>query len=261
MRVLIDPGHGPTSKNGGSQGYLEHEGMWKVSNHLRDILREHKLTANLTRTYNQDPTLFERGSMAQGYDVFISEHSNARADPLCRGCSCYHSLRRSSERWAAEISRNSAIAMGNPDRGAKTRHASYSTQVDFYGVIRHAANTNVKHIFLAESGYHTNLVDERWLMDDNNLRKLAGVHAAVILKIFGIKKEEPEMSDKLDRPAHSWEISGLQWLEEMGYLDAGRHEPQDLMTKGLFGTLMKRMRFEVDGQVVIGDGKVGRARR
>ena len=69
------------------------------------------------------------------------------------------------------------------------------------------------------------------------------------------------MPDKLDRKAHSWEVSGLQWLVEMGYLDEGAHEPQEVMTKGLFGTLMKRMRFAVDGQVTLGQGQVDKAKR
>lgn len=261
MRVMIDPGHGPTSKNGGALGYLEHVGMWKVSNYLKEILEKRGIQADLTRAYNEDPDLIDRGRKAQGYNIFISEHSNARADTSYRGASCYHSLQRNSGKWAAELSKVTAEVMGNPDRGAKTRHASYSTQVDFYGVIRHAAGTNVEHIFLMESGYHSNLEDERWLMKDENLRKLAEAHASVIFRIFGIEKEE-KMVDKLDRPAHAWEVSGLEWLVEMGYLDAGRHEPQEVMTKGLFGTLMKRMRFEIGtSQLVIGEGKISKARR
>ena len=261
MRVLIDPGHGPKSKNGGALGYLEHEGMWKVSSYLKAILEKEGVTVSMTRKFNDDPTLYERGTMAQGYDIFISEHSNARADTAYRGASCYHSLQRSSAEWAGALSKASAEVMGTPDRGAKTRHASYSTQVDFYGVIRHAAGTDCKHIFLAESGYHSNLQDERWLMNDDNLQKLAGAHAKVIFQILGIEKEVGKMVDKLDRAPHPWEVSGLEWLVEMGYLDEGRHLPHEVMTKGLFGTLMKRMRFEVGGQVVIGDGKVSHAKR
>jgi N-acetylmuramoyl-L-alanine amidase len=184
-KVLIDPGHAPGNANGGKNGYKEYSGMWQLSQYLKDILTASGVSADLTRSENTDTTLEKRGSRARGYDLFISEHSNA-ANGEARGVECFYSLARPKNKViAAKLSAAVAAVMGNPDRGAKTRIGMGDT--DYYGVIRSAAAAGCPHIFLIENGFHDNEIDEEFLLKDENLRRIAEAQAKVILEVLGIK--------------------------------------------------------------------------
>lgn len=194
-KVMIDPGHAPGNVNRGPTGYYEYQGMWTLSNYLRQALVSRGVQADLTRTQNQDPSLAARGAKAKGYDMFISEHSNAwKGD--ARGVETYYSLQRPGDKAHAEtLSRNVSAVMGNPNRGAKTRQHPNKPGVDYYGVIRSAVATGCKHVFLIESGFHDNRQDEAWLKNDQNLRGLAEVQAKTICDILGVQATKPTPPD------------------------------------------------------------------
>lgn len=189
-KVMIDPGHAPGNANRGPTGYYEYQGMWKLSNYLKEELTKRGVQADLTRTENQDPSLSERGKKSKGYDMFISEHSNAR-NGEARGVVVFYSLQRSGDKVHAQtLSKAISTLMNNPDRGAATREYPTKPGVDYYGVIRAAASAGCPHIFLVESGFHDNPQDEAWLKQDSNLRKLAQVQADVICNILGVKPQD-----------------------------------------------------------------------
>ncbi|MCL2501453.1 MAG: N-acetylmuramoyl-L-alanine amidase [Defluviitaleaceae bacterium] len=184
MKVLIDPGHAPGNANGGVNGYKEYAGMWKLSNFLKDILAFHGVTAALTRSEKQDPSLEARGGMAKGYDFFISQHSNA-FNGTVRGCECFYSVKKPNDRViAAKLSAVVAKQMNNPDRGAKTREGNGGD--DYYGVIRTAVAAGCPCVFLMESGFHDNWLDEEFLLKEINLKNIATVQAKVILEALGV---------------------------------------------------------------------------
>ena len=97
MKVLIDPGHSPGNANGGRNGYKEYSGMWTLSNFLKDILVSSGVRVGLTRTEDRDPSLEARGGMAEGFDLFISQHSNA-FNGMVRGVECFHSVAYPNDR-------------------------------------------------------------------------------------------------------------------------------------------------------------------
>ena len=184
-KVMIDPGHAPGNVNRGPTGYYEYQGMWKLSNYLKEELTKRGVQADLTRTENQDPSLSERGKKSKGYDLFISEHSNAH-DGKVRGVEVFYSLQRPGDKVHAQaLSKAISTLMNNPDRGAKTREYPNKPGVDYYGVIRAAVSVGCPHIFLVENGFHDNPQDEAWLKQDSNLKKLAQVQADVICSILG----------------------------------------------------------------------------
>lgn len=183
-KVMINPGHGPGNANRGPTGYYEHQGMWALANYLKAALESRGVQADLTRREHENPDVEERGLKAAGYDVYISEHSNA-ANGQARGCEVYYSVRRPGDKvWAAKLSAAAAEVMGNPDRGAKTRLLPGTENIDYYGEIRSAANTDCRHIFLCESGFHDNLQDESWLKSETNLINLAQAQANVIMEML-----------------------------------------------------------------------------
>ncbi len=184
---MIDPGHFKGNANKGQTGYYEHEGVWKISNYLKQILEANSVQVDFTKTYETDLDLYKRGQRAQGYDLFISEHTNAY-NQKTRGVEVFFDYSKPQDKvYAEELSLVVSTVMNNTNRGAKTRtYIDSGKTYNYYGVIRGASVTNCPHVFLIESGYHDNLVDEAFLKVDSNLRKVAQAQANVILKILGV---------------------------------------------------------------------------
>jgi N-acetylmuramoyl-L-alanine amidase len=185
---MIDPGHAPGNPNKGPTGYYEYQGVWKISTYLKEILQEKGVQADFTRTWEQDPELYARGQKAKGYDLFISEHTNAN-DGKTRGVEVFFDYSKPLDKeFAEKLAGNVAAAIGNPNRGAKTRtYIEGGKTLNYYGVIRGAAATDCKHILLIESGFHDNVQDESFLKVNENLRKIAQAQAEVILEMLGVK--------------------------------------------------------------------------
>lgn len=195
-KIMIDPGHYPGNSNKGQTGYWEYQGTWKISNYLKEFLEKQGITADLTKTYeetfNNDLNLELRGKKAQGYDLFISEHTNANDSLSVRGVEVYYDYTKSQDKvWAEKLSKAVSELMNNSNRGAKIRTYTKNRKIlNYYGVIRGASATNCPHIFLIESGFHSNLIDEAFLKNDDNLKKIAEVQARVICKILDVEYVE-----------------------------------------------------------------------
>ena len=186
-KVTIDPGHAPGNANRGPTGYYEYAGMWKLSNYLKEALTRCGISAELTRKESENPSLSQRGSRAKGSDVFISEHSNA-ANGQARGAEVYYSVRiPGDKKWAGKMSAAVAKVMDNNNRGAKTREHPTLKGQDYYGVIRSAVAAGVPHVFLAESGFHDNPIDEAFLKVDSNLEKIAEVQCEIICELLKVE--------------------------------------------------------------------------
>ena len=205
IKVLIDPGHGPGNRNKGPNGYYEHEGMWSLSVHLRDILCSYDgITASLTRRRDEDPALDVRGGMTRGYDLFISQHSNASSNDAARGVECFYSSNQPNNAYiAAVLALEVSKLMGNPNRGAKIKLGANGR--DYFGVIRSAAAAGCPHVFLMENGFHDNPLDEAFLLDDNNLRAIALKQAYVIFDV--LLAGQP----KKGRKPSPWAMAAWDW--------------------------------------------------
>jgi len=234
-KILIDPGHGPGNANKGPTGYFEHVGMWILSKHLQAALIRCGITAALTRAEDAYPGTTARGTMARGYDCFISQHSNAGA-ASARGCEVYYSgLRPNDKKWAAEIAIQSAQLMGNPNRGALTKGSAASPGQDYYGVIRAAAATGCPHIFLVESGFHSNPQDEAWLKSSENLKKLAEAQAAILCQMLGVK-----YVSEVVKTAHWGEPLIRQLMDDK--VITSWHDPNDVVTWAELAAVVIKMK-------------------
>jgi len=217
IKVLIDPGHALGNNNKGPTGYYEYQGVWKISNYLKEILTAKGVQVDFTRNWNEDPDLYDRGQKAVGYDLFISEHTNA-SNGAARGVECFYDYSKvNDEEFAERIASKVAVVMGNTNRGAKTRIYTDDGEIyNYYGVIRGAASTDCKHILLIESGYHDNTQDEAFLKKDANLEKIAAAQAEVIYEILGIvESEETEMRYKNIREMPEWmQVYVKDWVDK-----------------------------------------------
>ena len=193
-KVMIDPGHGHTNVNQGAFGYYEWFTVWLISQELKKELERNGIYVEYTTTPFESLGVVYRGQRAKGFDLFISEHTNASDNPDVRGVSTYRSLLLPGNASTAELiaSRVSSL-MGTRNLGAKTRRSTnYPTRQDYYGVIYGAAQlAKCPHVYLCETGYHTNLQDVSFLINANNLKKIALEQAAVICSILSVAQTPP----------------------------------------------------------------------
>lgn len=181
-KIMIDPGHGAGAKRGfvGSGQYAtEGDNNYFMALVLKEELEKLGFEVGMTRgKRTDDPSLWNRGQMAKGYDLFISVHSNA-ANGRVRGTEVYDDVLSPATSLAKNLSASSAKAFGHPNRGRKTRVLSSGD--NWYGVIR---NSLAKHSMLCEYGFHDNAQDARLLMNQNHRVKLMTDQARIIHEFF-----------------------------------------------------------------------------
>ena len=160
--------------------------MWTLGQYLKAALLRCSFEVGMSRTEQETPSPTAIGTKAKGYDLFISEHSNATdGTGTARGVEVYYSVQRAGDQQlAASMSAALAEAMGNPYRGAKTRVDAAGQ--DYYAQIRAAAAVSVPHIILVENGFHDNAEDCAFLLLDKNLQLLAEIQAKVICNFLGV---------------------------------------------------------------------------
>ena len=131
--------------------------------------------------------MYKRGQLAKGCDLFLSIHSNACADqsvdyPLA--CCCVNGTADVLGHELAEIVGSVMQTSGKPRITKKKQ----SDGRDWYGVLRGAASVGVPGVLL-EHSFHTNKRATEWLMDDENLRRMAAAEADVIAAHFDVKTD------------------------------------------------------------------------
>lgn len=191
-KIAIDPGHAPGNVNAGPSGYMEYAGMWKLSNYLKEYLEQQGFEVLLTRTEEENPTLTERAKRAAqwGADMLISEHSNS-ANGNVRGVEVYYSITQPGDKpFAAGLAAAMAELMDTIDRGAKVRESTTDPGFDYYTIMFVAQQNGVPHVFLIENGFHDNLQDEAFLLDEEKLRSLAKLQAQKIAAYYNVPWKE-----------------------------------------------------------------------
>ena len=167
---------------------------------------------------NDDPTLSARGSMSgkNGSNMFLSLHSNAPAksadgtyNESITGTVVYYSMTRAENKTLADkLGNKVSEIMGHNFRGSQTKQYPNKPGVDYYGVIRGAAQSGCKCAILIEHGFHTNIADSNFLLSDDNLQKIADAEAAIIAEYFSQNKEP--IKSEMYRVRKSWEDAKSQ---------------------------------------------------
>lgn len=206
-KIMLDPGHYGDHYNPSTvvKGYYESNFTWDFHLLLKAELEKYGFEVGTTRKNKDDnPGLVDRGESSKGYDLFLSLHSNACATESVDRCDTYHQIYNGNNPWAAK-SKEVAIlmyqtvdrAMGCAQHGyAKTLISNYDRdgdgyKDDAYGVLRGAAWAHTPGVII-EHSFHTNTRATKWLMDKNNLVKLAQAEAKALADYFGIKKPEDD---------------------------------------------------------------------
>lgn len=202
-KICIDPGHyGKYNRCPAIPEYYESEMVWKLSQYQKKFLEEMGHTVILTREDpNKDLELTARGRKSQGCDLFISNHSNAVGNGMnesIRYAAIYHLVEdhtTTCDDKSAEFAQKIAPVIGKVMGVAYrilTRKAESDRNKDgfkndnYYGVLHGARMVNTPGLIL-EHSFHTNSESVRWLLNDENLQKLAKEEALCIAGYFSEK--------------------------------------------------------------------------
>lgn len=190
---MLDAGHyGYRNQSPVVPKYFESIAMWKLQGYLKTALELYGIFVGLTRSKQEkDLEAFSRGLCAKGFDIFISLHSNAVGEKGSEKTNhvsvyaAYDDLNNSHE-LAARFAAGIADLMEVSNGYVKTRK-SEKGDWEYYGVLRGARSAGCPLYFIIEHSFHTNEEAARWLLDEDNLKKLAEMEAAIIAEYYGIK--------------------------------------------------------------------------
>lgn len=267
IKIMLDPGHGYGREyNRGSLIGNEGDNNWAYSQVLKKALEGRGFVVGLTRSEKTDPSLKARGNAADGYDLFISLHSNAASADV-RGTEIWNDVNDGFPD-ASGLCAAIARAFGHKNRGVKLRRNASGG--NWYGVLR--AN-RAKAGMLIEHGFHTNRLDCSYYV--NHRKELAEVTAEYLAKYYGVKAQTqacfvPEQPAKLTAKsieAIADEVIAGKWgngderkrrLNDAGYdYDAVQQRVNDKL--GIGGG--KKSIDAIADEVINGDWGNGEARK
>lgn len=195
MKICLDAGHfGKYNQSPVVPAYWESEFTWKFHLLLKSELEKHGIDVVTTRTeQGNDLDVYKRGQIAKGCDLFLSIHSNACADasadyPLA--CCCVNGQ---ADVLGHELAEIVGKVMGTSGK-ARIWKRQGSGGADYYGVLRGAASVGVPGILL-EHSFHTNPRATEWLLNEENLRRMAAAEAEVIAAHFDVTSDPSEESN------------------------------------------------------------------
>jgi len=188
-RVVIDPGHFEGyNQSAVVPEYIEGNRMLDLADMLGDALDEYGIEVFFTRIDGKEnPSLLERGRLAGlvDADLFVSTHSNGVKDKKVRGTEIWIVSSRPDLNPLADcLGATISAAMGHHYRGTKTQVSGDGSE--YYGVLRGAVASGCSAAMIIEHGFHSNEEDARWLLDDDNLLRLAQAQAKIIAAYFNI---------------------------------------------------------------------------
>lgn len=196
LTICEDPGHyGKVNRSPVVPEYYESDFTWKFVQYKATELRRLGFNVIITRdNKDKDLALVSRGKKAKNCVIFMSEHSNACGTesvdhpsiivPRAEGDANINDCTVLANRIGANIQQ----VMGCK-QAAKvySRDAEYDRNGDkkggndeYYGVLHGAQTTNCPIYMIIEHGFHTNINNAQWLLNDANVKKLAVSEATIV---------------------------------------------------------------------------------
>lgn len=218
--VCIDAGHyGKYNRSPVVPEYYESDMNWKLHLLLKAELEKLGISVITTRAEQEkDLALYLRGKASKDSDLFLSLHSNAAATKDPNWVMAYHQVDDNcgemdeQSRELAELMAAAAAKVMGVDYECRAVKSSADRdgngyKDDYYGVLRGAHAVHTAGVIL-EHGFHTNKAQTEWLLDENNLKKLAKAEAKVIADWFEYRKEDGKPTEETKTlPA----FSVLEW--------------------------------------------------
>ena len=219
IKICLDAGHyGKYNQSPANKKYYESEAMWKLIEYLKEELLTYKdVHVKTTRANIEDnPSLYSRGKKAKGYDLFISEHSNAVGSGVNDSVDyvvVYRSYKNKNKADDLGLKLAKAVAdtMGTKQNPRTSTRKSEKGNWEYYGVLRGADDAGCPLFYIVENSFHTNPKSTEWLLKDDNLRKLAQAQAKAIAEYYNLKVI-PTLPAKAITPESDPE--DIKWAQE-----------------------------------------------
>lgn len=208
VRICLDAGHfAKYNRSPVVPEYYESDMNWKLHLMLKEELEKYKGVEVITTRADKDKDvgLEARGRFSKGCDLFISIHSNGAERESADYPVVYYPISGACSDLAKNIAKFVEVTMGTTEAGEAASRKSEKGNWDYYSVIYGAASVGVPGL-IVEHSFHTNAKSAKWLLDDNNLKKLAVGEAEVLAKHFGLAND----TERWYRIRKSWEDAASQ---------------------------------------------------
>ena len=200
--VCMDAGHyGKYNQSPVVKSYYESEMNWKLHLLQKAEMEKYGIKVITTRAdKNKDLGLEARGKAAKDADLFLSDHSNAADEESTDYVVAMYQvddncgeMDEQSKAVAGMLAKTVGNVMGLPYQTWSTKSSSdrdgNGYKDDYYGVLRGAHTVHTPGVII-EHGFHTNTATAKWLLVEENLKKLAEAEAKTIAEWFDVKKTE-----------------------------------------------------------------------
>ncbi len=204
IRICLDAGHyGKYNRSPVVPQYYESDMVWKLHLMLKEELEKYGFEVITTRTnQNEDLSLYNRGYRAKGCDLFLSLHSNACGSEsvdypvvIANVNDNKYAFDDVSREIGAKLAQVVQETMGTTQIGrmitkksSNDRDKNGLLDDEYYGVLNGAKAARVASMII-EHSFHTNTKATKWLLNDNNLRKLAINEAKCLSEHYNQIKE------------------------------------------------------------------------
>lgn len=194
MKICIDAGHGlGYNPSPADNRYQEGTRMFVLQGFLKTALEEYGFEVVCTRkNVEESPSLYDRAAIGRGCDLLLSLHTNAvgsevndNVDYVC----VFYPISDDKKDLAQALSEVIASVMGTVQAPQIRKRLNSAGNADYYGILRHAVSNGTSALLLEQS-FHTNSAVTQWLLNDDNLRKLADAQAAMIAEYFGMEGDQ-----------------------------------------------------------------------
>lgn len=195
--VCIDAGHyGKRNRSPVVPEYYESEMNWKLQGYQKEELEKYGIRVITTRNdAEKDLALLARGRASKNCDLFLSNHSNACNSENVDRPVVVVQLDGRGDALGAKLARCIRDVMQTCDPWKVSTRKGISGE--YYGVLRGAAQVGTVGM-IVEHSFHTNPNAAKWLLVDENLRRLAKAEAKVIADYFGVIEEQTKITNRLD---------------------------------------------------------------
>ncbi|MCI9162166.1 MAG: hypothetical protein HFG59_02755 [Lachnospiraceae bacterium] len=194
MKICIDAGHyGKYNQSPADKRYYESEFTWKLHLLQKKYLEEYGVEVVTTRPGQaQDRGLYSRGTASEGCALFLSDHTNAvgaGVDDKVDYPAAYCGIDGRSDGIGMALAQCVERVLGTK-QPARIEHRR-GKNGDYYGVLRGATAVGTPGLIL-EHSFHTNTSITKWLLDDENVDRLARAEAETIALYYNLAKPLPE---------------------------------------------------------------------
>lgn len=213
MTICLDAGHyGKYNRSPVVPAYYESDFTWKFTNFEKEEYERLGFTVILTRTdKDKDLSLDKRGKMSKGSILFKSNHSNACGTesvdhpsviiPVAYkgtdsdGCKVLGN--RIGENIHKVMGTKQVAKVYFKDAGYDRNKDGKRGDDEYYGVMNGAQSVHTPMYMIVEHGFHTNKANAEWLLNDDNVRKLAISEAQVVAQyLLGLEPSDTHVDDK-----------------------------------------------------------------